>query len=377
MNRQISYNGPLVTSSFPARESHICTVPFPRTFPPCNSISSLPSGPLNHPLPPKPPTAKYFFHAYTPPDRDLVTTPDSTASQRNDRGECVPVNNEPEFPSNYQIGVLGSPMAENIISLPSEGTIQELGSDGEMTSSFSGDIADPPRPDAFLLAQNHDPCGRKLSVSPQCADVGICHADANPASEAPEAPPRTCECSGGDSISDNDGNGLLRRCMLYEGEEGLLDIPRSKAQPSFGQVAETSPRQPSSQVAEHATLSSMCIEVESARSKPTNRKRPAVAALETDGKASGPRTRARARAEASEASSSLPTPRSARPYSAAEDGALQKLVASGLAWDEIEKEFCLRFAKRTLRSLQMRWSRTQKLTAPWTRCSKRKKSSRP
>jgi hypothetical protein len=89
----------------------------------------------------------------------------------------------------------------------------------------------------------------------------------------------------------------------------------------------------------------MCIKVESARSKATNRKRPALAALETDGKASGPRTRARARAEASEASSSVPNPRGTRPYSAAEDGILQKLVARGLAWDEIEKEFGLRFAK--------------------------------
>ncbi|GFF70941.1 conserved hypothetical protein [Aspergillus lentulus] len=47
-----------------------------------------------------------------------------------------------------------------------------------------------------------------------------------------------------------------------------------------------------------------------------------------------------------------------------------------LAWEEIEKEFGLRFAKKTMRSLQMRWSRKLKLTAPSTRCSKRKRSSR-
>ncbi|PKX88855.1 uncharacterized protein P174DRAFT_516124 [Aspergillus novofumigatus IBT 16806] len=297
MNRQIFYNGPL---------SQICTVPFPQTFPPCNSISLFLSGPLNHPLPPKPPTSKYFFHAYSLHDRDLVTPRDSTTSQHNERGECVPVNDEPEFPSDYQIGVLDSPMAENIISLPSEDTLQGLGSDCEVMSSFSVDIADLPRPGTFLLAQNHDSCGCKSLVSPKCADDGIYCADVDPASEAPETPPCTSESSGGNSISDNDGDGLMRH------------------------------------LTEHATLSSMCI------------KRPAVAALDMD-------ENANVRAEASEASSSLPTPCSSWRYSAAED----------------EREFGLLFAKRTLRSLQMRWLRTQKLTAPWTRCLKRKKSSRP
>ncbi|KAF5866002.1 hypothetical protein ETB97_001580 [Aspergillus alliaceus] len=244
MNRQISYSGPLATSSFPVRKPQFDTVPFPRTFSPCNFSSSLPSGPLNHPLPQKPRTSKYFFHAYTPPDRDLVIPPDSTTSQHNNHGECVPVNDEPEFPSDHQIGLLGSPIAEYIISLPSEDTTQGLGGDCEVTSSFNVDIADPPT--RYLLA---------------CA--------------------------------------------------------------------------------ESRSMRAMRVKVESARSNPTNRKRPAVAALETDEKASDPR-RARVRAEASEASeasSTLPTPRSARPYSAAEDKVLQKLVARGLAWDEVEKEF--------------------------------------
>jgi hypothetical protein len=66
-------------------------------------------------------------------------------------------------------------------------------SDCKIMSSFCVDISDPSRPDTFLLgAQNHDPCGRQLSVSPRCDDDGICHADANPASEVPETPPRTC-----------------------------------------------------------------------------------------------------------------------------------------------------------------------------------------
>jgi hypothetical protein len=124
MNRQISYNRPLALSSFPVRKSQFGTVPFPRTFPPCNFPSSLPSGPLSHPLPPKPPTSKYFFHAYTPPDRYLVIPPDSTTSQQNNRGECVPVNDESELPSDHQVGLVGIPMAENIISLPSDGTYE-------------------------------------------------------------------------------------------------------------------------------------------------------------------------------------------------------------------------------------------------------------
>ncbi|KAF4211299.1 hypothetical protein CNMCM5878_002836 [Aspergillus fumigatiaffinis] len=367
-----------MASSFPVRKSQFGTVPFPRTFPPCNFPSSLPSGPLNHPLPPKPPASKYFFHAYTPLDRDLAIPPESTTSQHDNRGECVVVNKKPELPLDRQIGMLGRPMAENSISLPSEDTTQGLGSDRKMTSSFTVDIADPCGLDTFLFAQNHDhhPCGRKSSVSPRCDDDGICHADGNPASEVPETPPRTCQSSGGDSVSDSDGDSLMRRCTLYEGEECLLDVSRSKALPSFGQVAETAPSELDRQVTEHTTLGSMCSKVESARSKPTTRKRSAVAALKTDEKASRPRTRARVRAEASEASSSLPTPRSARPYSAAEDEILQKLVARGLAWEEIEKEFGLLFAKRTSRSLQMRWSRNLNLTAPSTRCSKRKRSSR-
>jgi hypothetical protein len=93
-----------------------------------------------------------------------------------------------------------------------------------VTSSFSINIANLPRPGTFLLAQNHDSGGRKSLVSPKCADDGIYHADINPASEAPETPPCTSESSGGNSISDNDGDGLMRHCMLYEYKEGLLDI---------------------------------------------------------------------------------------------------------------------------------------------------------
>jgi hypothetical protein len=262
-------------------------------------------------------------------------------------------------------------------------TIQGLENDCEVTSSFSFDDGDPPRPETFLRAQNHDPFGRKSSFSPRCADNGQCHADANPVAEVPETPRSTIKSSGGASVSGKDDDGLLSCCMLYEGEEALLGVPLSEVQPSFEYVAETSPPQLDHQVAQditsgslytkvdsvrsyptnrkrpaiatletdgeasgprtrarvrakvppsfghavenlsqatqHVTRSSMCIKTESARSKPTNRKRPAGAALETGEKAGGPRTRARARAEASEASSSLPTSYSARPYSAAVD----------------------------------------------------------
>jgi hypothetical protein len=82
-----------------------------------------------------------------------------------------------------------------------------------------------------------------------------------------------------------------------------------------------------------------------AQSKTTNWKRLAVAALKIYEKASGPYIRVRARAKASEASSSLPTPHSARPYPVAEDEVLQQLLARGLAWDEIEEESGPRFAE--------------------------------
>jgi hypothetical protein len=176
-------------------------------------------------------------------------------------------------------------------------------------------------------------------MSPRCADDGLCHADANPVSGVLETPPSTVKRSGGASVSDKDDDGLLSRCMLYEGEEILLDVPRSEVQPSFEHVADTSPPQLDHQVTQGITSTSLYIKVDSARSNPTNRKRPASAALETDGDASGPRTRARARVEASEASSSLSTSRSARPYSAAEDEVLQNLVARGLAWKQIERKF--------------------------------------
>jgi hypothetical protein len=41
----------------------------------------------------------------------------------------------------------------------------------------------------------------------------------------------------------------------------------------------------------------------------------------------------------------------------AEDDILQILVARGLAWEEIKKDFSLCFAKRTLRFLQMHYTR--------------------
>jgi hypothetical protein len=138
MNRQISYNGPLATSSFPVRKSQFSTVPFPRTFPPCNFPSSLPPGPLNYPLPPKPPTSKYFFYAYSP--LELRTPSESTMSPRINHGGCVPVTSEPESPSDHQIEGLGSTKAENIISLPSEGTYETF-SFIIMGRSLNGDFS--------------------------------------------------------------------------------------------------------------------------------------------------------------------------------------------------------------------------------------------
>lgn len=375
MNRQVSYNGPLVPSSFPARKSQICTFPFPRTFQPCNSTSSIPSGPLNHPLPPKPPSSKYFFHAYTPPDRDLRIPPANTTSERINRGGCISVNEHEFPPSDHQNRGFGSVKRRDIIALPREDTNHVLDGGCEETSSLNVDIVDPPRLNTFFHAQNHDSRGCELSVSPRCADVEVCHADTNPVPEVPETPRFTCESPGGASVRDKVDDGLMSRCMLYEGEEGFLDVSRSKAKYTYRQAAEMSPPHLNRQVAQDITSNTLYIKVDSARSNSTGRKRPASAALETDEEASGPRTRARARAEALEAFCSLSASRSARPYSAAEEEVLQNLVARGLAWKQIEREFGQLFAKRTLRSLQLHWSRNLKLTALPTRRSKRKRSS--
>jgi hypothetical protein len=69
--------------------------------------------------------------------------------------------------------------------------------------------------------------------------------------EVSETYPSTCESSG--------SAGLMDRCVLYEGEKGLLNVPQLKVQHSIGQVAETSLPQLNRQEIQHATSSSLYI----------------------------------------------------------------------------------------------------------------------
>ncbi|KAB8069211.1 hypothetical protein BDV29DRAFT_57269 [Aspergillus leporis] len=339
MDRQISYNGPLAPSLSSVPKSQFGTSSFSSSPLPCNFPSSLPSGPMNHPLPPKPPTSKYVFHAYIPPPCAFGIPPGNHTARRIDRSECLPVNSESKCSSSGQqasaIGTLGAPETECVILPSGEETSKELQSDRDEMSSVDMNIDDFPQPDTlfFWARKNGDAPSRKSSISPRCVDDGICHAATNSAtSEIPETGPFSSESL----VGAND-------------EDGHMNLMLDKGEPSI----------------RHSTENSR---------PPASRKRLACATLETGVETtSGPRTRARVKSEArAEASPSFPTSRRVQPYSTAEDELLGKLVARGLPWEQIEKEFGQVFPGRNVRSLQLRWSRNLKSAARSTRCSKRR-----
>lgn len=72
LDRQVSYNGPLpnTPSNLPPRPQMDLPLPLPSM--PCTLASkSLPTVPINHPLPPKP-VSQYFIPAIFPPTRASV-----------------------------------------------------------------------------------------------------------------------------------------------------------------------------------------------------------------------------------------------------------------------------------------------------------------
>ncbi|KAB8261534.1 hypothetical protein BDV32DRAFT_37626 [Aspergillus pseudonomiae] len=299
MDRQISYNGPLVTSP-PVPKSQSSTLrfpysPLPRSFP--SSLTST-SGTMNHPLPPKPPISKSFFHAYIPRVpcvRDLGILPGNPTTRRIDRGECLPVNSGPKFYSGHQPSTIETnctpPTAESVALPSGEDSFQELKSDCDEMSSVNINIDDFPHPDTlfFFGARNNDDSrSHKSSVSPRCVGDGICHVATNPAtSEVPVD-------------ANHDGSHVNR--ILNEAKGCVPDVTRLEKGTLAHQLAEK--QLPRSGI-RHST--------ECTRLDPAGRKRPASAALETGIEtASGPRTRARVRAEArAEVSRSLPTSRRA------------------------------------------------------------------
>lgn len=371
MDRQISYNGPLVTS-FPVLKSQFNTSPSPYSPLPRSFPSSLTStfGTMNHPLPPKPPISKFFFHAYIPRVpcvRDLGTLPGNPMTRRIDRGECLPVNSGPRFSSGHQpstIEMNGTPPTAESAALPSgEDSFQELKSDCK-TSSVDINIVDLPLPDilSFGARDNDDALRHESSVCPRFVDDGICHVATYPAtSEVPEADPSSSE----DPVNANHDDGHVDP-ILSEAKGCVPDVTQLKNGTFSHQSVEKQLPRPGTR---HSTGCS--------RLDPAGRKRPASAALETEIEtASGPRTRARVRAEArAEVSRSLPTSRKAHPYSTAEDDLLGRLVTRGLSWEQIKNEFGQVFAGRNVRSLQVRWSRTLKFAARPGRLSKRRRAN--
>ncbi|KAA8650294.1 uncharacterized protein ATNIH1004_002977 [Aspergillus tanneri] len=207
MNRQTSYNGPLVMSLSLVPKPQYGTAPFPRSSLPSSFSSSIPSGPMNHPLPPKPPTPRYFFHEYTPRAGNVGTTPPVR-----DVGESHLADNSFKLTfSDYEasaskIRTLDSLKTEDV-SLPSgEDTSQEYESDCNETSSVNIDIDDLPHPDTlFSWAQSHDTWSCKSSAPTGSLDDGIGRTN-QVTSETPRTGPSSRESPGhaNDSYKDDD-----------------------------------------------------------------------------------------------------------------------------------------------------------------------------
>jgi hypothetical protein len=204
------------------------------------------------------------------------------------------------------------------------------------------DIDDLPHPDTmFFWAQNNGDAGsRQSSVTPRCVNDRILQVVSNSA---------TSGISDADSSSSespvNDNDGASHRNRTLDEDEGCQsDVIQLTDYPFSPQSTEQQILQPGIQNYTEKTCPN-----------PASRNGLASAALEPEIKtACGPRTRARARAEASH---SLPTSRKTQHYSASEDDRLRELVGKGLTWEQIWMIFGQQFTGRTLRSLQVRWSR--------------------
>ncbi|KAF7590268.1 hypothetical protein BBP40_003106 [Aspergillus hancockii] len=237
-------------------------------------------------------------------------------------------------------------------------TSQEIQSDRGKMNSVDVDIDDLPHPDTlFFWAQKNGKGRHELSVSPRCLDGRICHFVTNSAtSGVSEARLSSSETL----VSDNDDAGHMN-LTLDEGEGHTPGVARLKC-PFPHQAAEQRFSRPG---IHHCT--------ESSCPNPTSRKRSASAALETETDTPcGPRTRARAGAEAFH---SFSTSHKGQPYSTVEDKRLRKLVERGLPWDQIWMIFGEHFAGRTLKSLQVRWSRHLRYAARPAKRSQRRRGA--
>ncbi|KAB8071992.1 hypothetical protein BDV29DRAFT_10633 [Aspergillus leporis] len=318
MDRQVSYNGPLVISP-PVPKSQSSTIPSPCPLP-CCFPSSLSYGTMNHPLPPKPPVSKYCVHAYVPHVRDPGISPGNSTARQIDRGGCLNVDSESRSSSGHQVSLAETndtlSAAENVILPSGEDFSRDVKSSSDKMSSVDVNIDDFPHPDTFFLVgtrNDNDARSHRLSVSLRCVDDVEYHVTP----EVPDAGPSSEE----DVTGTNHDNGHVDLIPC------VPDVTRLENCTVSSQSAEQQLSRPSIQ---HST--------ESTRLHPAGRKRPASAALETEIETtSGPQTRARVRAKARVgASHCFPASRRVQPYSTAEDDLLRKLVARGLPWEQVQ-----------------------------------------
>ncbi|KAB8227553.1 uncharacterized protein BDW43DRAFT_316728 [Aspergillus alliaceus] len=284
-------------------------------------------------------------------------------AQRLHRGKCAPMSSESKFSSlghQASAGALGAPKTENMVPQSGEDTSQEFQNHLSDTGDADIDIDDLPHPDTlFFWARNNGDAGsRQLSVTPRCGNDRILHVVSKSAtSEVSDADSSSSESP----VNDNDDASHMNR-TLDEGEGCQSDVTRLRAYPFSPQSTGQQLLQPG---IKHYT--------EKARPNPASRNILASAVLKNESKTTcGPLTRARARAKAL---CTFPTSRKTQPYSAIEDDRLRELVEKGLTWEQIWMISGQQFAGRTLRSLQMRWSRNLRYTTPLVKRSQRRRGA--
>ncbi|RDH26293.1 hypothetical protein BDQ94DRAFT_164598 [Aspergillus welwitschiae] len=313
MDRQISYNGALTSSSLP-----------------CNFPGSRSPTLMKHPLPPKPP---------------------------------ISIQNRP-FANHHATassnGVCSSPRADSVIGPSGEGSVTGLEDDCDETSSINSD--DLLHPDELFsrIPTRSDTDSCEASVAHKNMDSGSETSSAAskvrgisvPGESQPDVADdgRSGEISPMIPLSDGSKSGLSN---MLGSEDSMASCQLDEeSQVTFSGCRGLQP------VTETTVYSPSRI----SRSKCHRRKEPACSMLGYAELATGrgPRTRARARAEASR---SFPSRHRGRPYSDAEDALLRELVYRKLEWEHIEEEFGRRFTGRDLKSLQRRWSRNLKFEA--------------
>ncbi|KAL4976353.1 hypothetical protein BDW66DRAFT_166480 [Aspergillus desertorum] len=320
MDRQVSYNSPLSSSSLPS------------TF-----TASRPS---------------------------ILMNPQHIKNGNPFPGKPIPTSIDRERPSTHRhattssIGMLSGPHTESAICPSSEDTITRPENSHDKASH--NDNFEPPHPENILrdMEQQRESCvGGTSSTISKIRGTGVLH-----------------EGHIGDTENGRQNKIGPAKDLADESKGGLSNILELKGQvASCCLVEELHTTFCGCSSPQPVTKTTVCSPSRIFQSKHYSRKRPAYTIsgyvqIAADG---GPLTRARARARA-EASCSPPSRKRARPYSDAEDKLLRELMHRRLQWEQIEEEFGRKFAGRDLKSLQGRWSRKLKFEAQPAACSKPK-----